>query len=132
MIGAGDYVALMGLPGARPRAFVPRILSLLVVVMAIVSALAAGVRCPAGMTCGALASLTSSVRLGTLVTGNTYRNPAVLAKCVTTLDLVSGGRAQLGIGSGWFELEHDSFGIEFGTFTMLIDDWEISVRKKKP
>ncbi|MGZ8765640.1 MAG: TIGR03560 family F420-dependent LLM class oxidoreductase [Acidimicrobiia bacterium] len=66
---------------------------------------------------GALASVTSSVRLGTLVTGNTYRNPAILAKCVTTLDIVSGGRAQLGIGSGWFELEHDSFGIEFGTFT---------------
>ncbi len=66
---------------------------------------------------GALASLTSTVRLGTLVTGNTYRNPAILAKEVTTLDLVSGGRAQLGIGSGWFELEHDSFGIEFGTFT---------------
>jgi F420-dependent oxidoreductase-like protein len=66
---------------------------------------------------GALASVTSSVRLGTLVTGNTYRNPAILAKSVTTLDLVSGGRAQLGIGSGWFELEHDSFGIEFGTFS---------------
>ena len=66
---------------------------------------------------GALASVTTSVRLGALVTGNTYRNPAILAKAVTTLDIVSGGRAQLGIGCGWFELEHDSFGIEFGTFT---------------
>ena len=66
---------------------------------------------------GALAQHTSRVRLGALVTGNTYRNPAVLAKCLTTLDHVSGGRAQLGIGTGWFELEHDSFGIEFGTFT---------------
>jgi F420-dependent oxidoreductase-like protein len=66
---------------------------------------------------GALAAVTSSVRLGALVTGNTYRNPAILAKTVTTLDVVSGGRAQLGIGSGWFELEHQSFGIEFGTFT---------------
>ncbi|KLR61315.1 putative F420-dependent oxidoreductase, Rv1855c family [Actinobacteria bacterium IMCC26207] len=66
---------------------------------------------------GALAAVTSSVRLGALVTGNTYRNPAILAKAVTTLDIVSGGRAQLGIGCGWFELEHDSFGIEFGTFT---------------
>ncbi len=66
---------------------------------------------------GALASVTSSVRLGALVTGNTYRNPAILAKAVTTLDIVSGGRAQLGIGCGWFELEHDSFGIKFGTFT---------------
>ena len=66
---------------------------------------------------GALAQHTSKVRLGALVTGNPYRNPAILAKSITTLDHVSGGRAQLGIGSGWFELEHDSFGIEFGTFT---------------
>ena len=66
---------------------------------------------------GALASVTSKIRLAALVTGNTYRNPAILAKSVTTLDIVSGGRAQLGIGSGWFELEHQSFGIEFGTFT---------------
>lgn len=65
----------------------------------------------------ALAQHTSTARLSALVTGNTYRNPAVLAKTVTTLDVVSGGRAQLGIGAGWFELEHDSFGIEFGTFT---------------
>ncbi len=65
----------------------------------------------------ALARETSHVRLGALVTGNTYRNPAVLAKTVTTLDIVSGGRAQLGIGAGWFELEHTAFGIEFGTFT---------------
>ncbi len=65
----------------------------------------------------ALARETSVVRLSALVTGNTYRNPAVLAKTVTTLDIVSGGRAQLGIGAGWFELEHDAFGIEFGTFT---------------
>ena len=66
---------------------------------------------------GALAGHTTTARLGALVTGNTYRNPVVLAKTVTTLDVVSGGRAQLGIGSGWFELEHDAFGIEFGTFT---------------
>jgi F420-dependent oxidoreductase-like protein len=64
-----------------------------------------------------LARETSNVRLSALVTGNTYRNPAVLAKTVTTLDIVSGGRAQLGIGAGWFEPEHRSFGIEFGTFT---------------
>ena len=57
------------------------------------------------------------MRLGALVTGNTYRNPALLAKTVTTLDIVSGGRAQLGIGAGWFELEHDALGFEFGTFT---------------
>src|SRR5258708_5908469 len=68
-------------------------------------------------TLGALARETTKVRLSSLVTGNTYRNPAVLAKVVTALDIVSNGRAQLGIGAGWFELEHDSFGIEFGTFT---------------
>lgn len=65
----------------------------------------------------ALARETSSVLLSALVTGNTYRNPAVLAKTVTTLDVVSEGRGMLGIGAGWFELEHDAFGIEFGTFT---------------
>ena len=66
---------------------------------------------------GALASVTQDVLLGTLVTGNTYRNPTLLAKIITTLDVVSGGRAVLGIGTGWFELEHDSLGFEFGTFT---------------
>ncbi len=65
----------------------------------------------------ALAQHTTNARLSALVTGNTYRNPAILAKTVTSLDIVSGGRAQLGIGAGWFELEHDAFGIEFGTFT---------------
>lgn len=66
---------------------------------------------------GALARDTSTVRLSALVTGNTYRHPTLLAKILTTLDVVSGGRAQLGIGAGWFELEHDSLGFEFGTFT---------------
>jgi F420-dependent oxidoreductase-like protein len=66
---------------------------------------------------GALASATERVQLGTLVTGNTYRNPTLLAKAITTLDVISQGRAILGIGTGWFELEHDSLGYEFGTFT---------------
>ena len=68
-------------------------------------------------TLAALAQHTSTARLSALVTGNTYRNPAMLAKVVATLDVVSGGRAQLGIGAGWFEREHDAFGYEFGTFT---------------
>ncbi|ADT99309.1 LLM class F420-dependent oxidoreductase [Mycolicibacterium gilvum] len=66
---------------------------------------------------GALAAATDSVHLGTLVTGNTYRNPTLLAKNITTLDVISAGRAILGIGTGWFELEHDQLGYEFGTFT---------------
>ena len=66
---------------------------------------------------GGLATATEHVQLGTLVTGNSYRNPTLLAKAVTTLDVISQGRAILGIGTGWFELEHDSLGFEFGTFT---------------
>ncbi|MGW5319936.1 LLM class F420-dependent oxidoreductase [Nocardia thailandica] len=64
-----------------------------------------------------LATATERIQLSALVTGNTYRNPALLAKTVTTLDVVSGGRAVLGIGAGWFELEHQQYGFEFGTFT---------------
>lgn len=70
---------------------------------------------------GALASVTEHVQLGTLVTGNTYRNPTLLAKNITTLDVISQGRAILGIGTGWFELEHDQLGYEFGTFTDRFD-----------
>ena len=63
---------------------------------------------------GGLATATERVQLGTLVTGNTYRNPTLLAKAITTLDVISQGRAILGIGTGWFELEHDQLGYEFG------------------
>ncbi|KAA1251888.1 LLM class F420-dependent oxidoreductase [Mycobacterium simiae] len=66
---------------------------------------------------GALATATDRLQLGTLVTGNTYRNPALLGKIITTLDVVSAGRAILGIGAGWYELEHRQLGFEFGTFT---------------
>ncbi len=72
----------------------------------------------------ALAQHTERARLSALVTGNTYRNPAVLAKTITTLDHVSHGRATLGIGSGWFELEHDAFGIPFNTFSERFEKLE--------
>jgi F420-dependent oxidoreductase-like protein len=62
---------------------------------------------------GALAARTSSARLGTLVTGVTYRNPAILAKEVTTLDVISKGRAVLGIGAAWFDVEHEALGVDF-------------------
>lgn len=62
---------------------------------------------------GALAARTSKVKLGTLVTGVTYRNPALLAKIVTTLDVISKGRAFLGIGAAWFDQEHEGLGVDF-------------------
>lgn len=62
---------------------------------------------------GALAARTSTVQLGTLVTGVTYRNPAILAKIVTALDVISGGRAFLGIGAAWFDAEHEALGVDF-------------------
>jgi F420-dependent oxidoreductase-like protein len=64
---------------------------------------------------GALAARTSRARLGTMVTGVTYRNPALLAKIVTTLDVVSSGRAILGIGAAWNEQEHEGYGFDFYT-----------------
>ena len=60
-----------------------------------------------------IAARTKKIRLGTLVTGVTYRNPAFLAKVVTTLDIVSSGRAILGIGAAWNEDEHRGYGYEF-------------------
>ncbi len=62
---------------------------------------------------GFVAALTARVRLGLLVTGVTYRHPGLLAKIVTTLDVLSGGRAQLGIGAAWYEREHHGLGVPF-------------------
>ncbi len=65
-------------------------------------------------TLAAWAKVTERVRLGLLVGANTFRNPGLVAKSVTTLDHISGGRAVLGLGGAWFELEHREHGIEFG------------------
>jgi F420-dependent oxidoreductase-like protein len=64
-------------------------------------------------TLAALAARTSRIRLGTLVSPATFRHPSVLAKSVVTVDHVSGGRVELGLGAGWHEGEHRSYGFEF-------------------
>ncbi len=64
-------------------------------------------------TLGFIAGATSTIRLGTMVASATYRHPGVLIKQVTTLDVLSGGRAIFGIGAGWFEEEHRALGIPF-------------------
>ena len=63
----------------------------------------------------AWSQLTTRTRIGLLVGANTFRNPALVAKVVTTLDHLSDGRANLGLGAAWFETEHTAFGIDFGT-----------------
>jgi len=78
-------------------------------------------------TLAAVAARTSTVKLGTLVTGVTYRNPALLAKQVTTLDLISGGRAVLGIGAAWNEDEHAGYGFEFPPIGRRMDRLEEAV-----
>ncbi len=65
-------------------------------------------------TLAALAPLTHRATLGHLVTANTFRAPALVAKMAITLDHLSAGRAVLGLGAGWFELEHTAYGLEFG------------------
>lgn len=66
-------------------------------------------------TLTALAALTKRMRVGTIVSGNTYRHPAVLAKMAANIDIISGGRLICGIGAGWQENEHQAYGIPFYT-----------------
>lgn len=66
-------------------------------------------------TISALTQVTSKIKLGTLVTGNIYRNPALLAKMAANVDLMSNGRLILGIGAGWFEAEANAYDIPFYT-----------------
>jgi alkanesulfonate monooxygenase SsuD/methylene tetrahydromethanopterin reductase-like flavin-dependent oxidoreductase (luciferase family) len=74
-------------------------------------------------TLGAWAMATERVKLGLMVGANTFRNPGLVVKSITTLDHVSGGRAILGIGGAWFEYEHTAHGIDFGTGFGQRLDW---------
>ncbi len=67
----------------------------------------------AWVTLAGLARETRSIRLGTMVTSATFRRPGVLAIAVATVDAMSGGRVELGLGGGWFQTEHTSYGIPF-------------------
>ena len=90
---------------------------------------AAGGSLDAWATINALAALTSTIRLGTLVSPATFRHPSTLAREVVTADHVSGGRVELGLGAGWHEGEHRAFGFPFDTtkdrFDRLAEQMEI-------
>ena len=70
---------------------------------------------------GALAARTRRIQLGTLVTGVTYRNPGILAKMITTLDVISHGRAILGIGGAWYDVEHRGLGVDYPSDGVRLD-----------
>jgi alkanesulfonate monooxygenase len=78
----------------------------------------------AWITLAGLARETSTIRLGTLVTAGTFRLPGPLAISVATVDAMSGGRVELGLGSGWFDDEHTSYGIPFGSVKERFDRYE--------
>jgi F420-dependent oxidoreductase-like protein len=78
-----------------------------------------------------VAGVTRRVRLGTLVTGVTYRWPGILVKAVTTLDVLSGGRAYLGIGAAWFEREHKGLGVPFPPLRERFERLEEALRIAK-
>lgn len=73
-------------------------------------------------TLAALAARTERIRLGTLVSPVTFRNASVLAKNAVTVDHISGGRVELGIGAGWYEAEHETYGFRFGAARERLDE----------
>ncbi len=76
----------------------------------------------------ALACETSRVRIGSLVYSIGYRHPAVLAKAITAIDLLSGGRAEMGIGAGWAQIEYNAYGMEFAATKVRMDQLEEGIQ----
>lgn len=110
-----DHLTVLA-PGARPSAPGPEV---------------RGPQLDGWMTAQALAATTSRLRVGTLVSSVTHRPPGVLAKMVTTLHSISGGRAILGVGAGWHRREHDAFGLPFpatGDRMTLLDEFLDAIR----
>jgi len=83
-------------------------------------------------TLAALAAITSRIRLGTMVSPATFRHPSVLARMATTVDHISGGRVELGMGAGWYERDHTENGFPYfdskGRFELFAEQVEIVVR----
>ena len=77
---------------------------------------------------GGLAAVTQSIRIGVLVTSNTFRYPQVLAKMAVTVDHISGGRLEIGLGAGWYEPEHTMFGIDFPETKELVTRFHEAVQ----
>ena len=86
----------------------------------------------------ALAPFTQTLRLGILVCGNTYRNPAFLLKQAITVDHISGGRVDFGVGAGWTEREHEAYGFPFPSarervdrFAEALEIWDLLQRQER-
>jgi F420-dependent oxidoreductase-like protein len=79
----------------------------------------------------ALGAATSSIRLGALVTGATYRHPSILATQAVTIDHITGGRLELGMGAAWFQQEHTELGVEFPPTGDRVDRFEDAVQIAK-